>query len=89
MTFINQSGWIYKLIDMGTQNITGSYDLTFMSLFIAIFAFGLAARLPIEVTVMLMMPLAIGIAVFTSTFIPFFIIMLMFLAIVFVKRFIL
>lgn len=59
MPMFNETGIFGTLIINFTNNITGDIYLTLFSLMIIIFLFFLALRIPIEMTVILIVPLLI------------------------------
>lgn len=86
-SFINQTGTIGVIYTSATQNITGSELLTLLGLIIMIMLFFVMFGLPIEATLILIMPMLITYGVYAQDLIGFLGLTLLYLGILFAKNF--
>lgn len=86
-TFINQTGTIGTIYINATQNITGSEFLTLLGIIILIIAFFLMFQIPIEATLILIMPMLTIYAVISNDLVGFLGLTLLYLGILFAKNF--
>jgi len=85
----NSSGFVGQLISGLTYSVTGSIYLTLLTLMMFILAFMWAIKIPLEVSLILVVPLLIGfIAEFGGDWKAISGIIMLYLAIVFAKYFI-
>lgn len=71
----------------GINSITGSFGITLLIIFILAIAISLMFRIPLEFGVIFLMPLAIGFAVASGSFVPVLIVVLMFAGVMLAKHF--
>lgn len=87
MVFLDPTSLIGSIIIGLTTNVTGSLFITTLLIFFIIMGFFATFRLPIEVSAILVLPFAIMVMAFTSEFIAIGGAMLIYIAILFSKRF--
>ena len=85
--FFNQSGFIGTLIIYTTTNITGSLFLTMLLYVLTVFAILQMLRVPIEFSVVLVLPTIITLMAFMGEFIALGGVLLIYLAILVVRMF--
>lgn len=86
MAFLS-AGFIADLINSITTNVTGSLFLTLLLLVFLIMGFALAFRIPVEFTVILIFPLLVGFAAYSSAFMPVTAVGIIYLAVLIAKNF--
>ena len=84
--FINDSQVIGSIIEAGS-NLTGSLFLTVLLIMIVLITVSLLFRLPIEILIPILLPLFIVSMAFSTEYLAIGGLMLIFLAIIFSKRF--
>lgn len=84
--FINNTGVIGVVISSMTNNVTGSLFLTLLYIMIVLVALCLGAGLPIEWTLIIMLPLLIVTMAYSSDFLSVGGFALMYLGIIFAKN---
>lgn len=75
MFFINSSGTIGVILAAGAQNTTGDIVSTLLAIYLFLLIICLMFRVPIEFTIVIMLPLTIAIAAYYSNFLSLLIIM--------------
>lgn len=88
--FINCSSdnIVYNIINTGTTTTTGSIFLTLIMIFIMLLLIALMFGIPLEFTAILVLPLMFGYMAYFSEFLSMGLVMLIYLAIIFTKNFI-
>lgn len=86
MVFLNDSGTIGILIKAGTD-LTGSLFLTVLLIFLILVAISLMFKLPLEILIPVVLPLFIVSMAFSTEFLAIGGLLLIYLAIIFSKRF--
>lgn len=86
MVFINETGTIGVLVEYAT-NMTGSLFMTVLLIFLILIALALLFRLPIEILIPLVLPMFIVGMAFSTEFLAIGGLMLIYLAVIFAKRF--
>ena len=71
----------------GLNNITGSFFISLLLVFIIILAVTLIFRIPIELGIILLLPLGIGFTVASGNFMPVLIVILIFSGVLLAKHF--
>ena len=88
MALLNEADIVYKIITYITQNITGSEILTYLFILFLILALAALLRLPLELTIPIMLPLLIVFALYTSNLLSVLGVALIYLGIIVAKRWI-
>lgn len=86
-TFINSTGTVGIIYNQATQNITGSEFITLLGLIIIIITFFMLFQIPIEATLVLIMPMLIIYGVYSQDLIGFLGLTLLYLGVIFAKNF--
>ena len=86
MAFLNESQTIGIIIEYGT-NLTGSLFLTVLIIFMLLIALSLLFRLPFEMLIPIVLPLFIVSMAYSSEFLAIGGLLLIYLAIIFTRRF--
>ena len=86
MVFINDSGTIGILIKAGAD-LTGSLFLTVLLIFLVLLALSLMFKLPVEILIPILLPLFIVCMAYSTEFLAIGGLLLIYLAVVFSKRF--
>jgi len=87
MTFINMTNSIGIIIASGTNYATGDIFLTLLFLMFVLVAFAIMFGIQLEFTTIFILPLLLGYMAYYSTFIAIGSVILIYLAIVFSKKF--
>lgn len=87
MDFINYNDTIGQIFMYTTMYITGSEFMTILMMILVMFTILVIFKVPIEWSVVFLMPFAIYVWAFTGQFTAFAEVMVIFLAILFAKRF--
>lgn len=85
--FINQSGTIYTILNAITYNVTGDIFTTFLLIMLCLLFLGLALRIPLEFTSLLILPLLLIIMAYSGQYIQIGGIIVIYLSIVLAKNF--
>ena len=86
MVFLNNSGTIGILIKAGTD-LTGSLFLTVLLIFLILVAVSLMFKLPLEILIPVVLPIFIVSMAFSTEFLAIGGLLLIYLAVIFSKRF--
>lgn len=86
MIFLNDSETIGILIKAGTD-LTGSLFLTVLLIFLILIAISLMFKLPLEILIPIVLPLFIVCMAFSTEFLAIGGLLLIYLAVIFSKRF--
>ena len=86
MVFIDESGTIGILIKAGAD-LTGSLFLTVLLIFLVLVALALMFKLPLEILIPIVLPLFIVSMAYSTAFLAIGGLLLIYLAVVFSKRF--
>ena len=70
MAFMNDSGFMYALIDGLTTNVFGAPFLTFLFIMLILISSAIAFRMPIDYTVLFILPLGLAFMAYSGQFIP-------------------
>ena len=84
--FINQTGTIGVIMGAVTNNITGSYFITLLGLMVIILLFFMVFRLPVEATVIFILPLCLVFMAFYGEFLVIGGLLLMYLGFLIAKN---
>jgi len=68
--FINETGVIAGVLEIATNNVSGSLFLSLFIIFMVLFLICLALRIPLEFAILLMLPLVIVLAAYSSDWTP-------------------
>lgn len=71
----------------GLNSITGNWYVTLFMVFFLFVAVALIFRIPLEFVSILLLPLAVGFAVATSSFLPILVVILLFTGVLLAKNF--
>lgn len=85
--YINESGFIYGFVYYATTNVTGSLFLTLLFILLGLMAMAFAFRVPIEFTIIFLLPLVITLMAFNANFLALGGILLVWLGIILAKNF--
>lgn len=88
LTILNETGIIGQILVAGTNSISGNMFITLVLIFIFFLAMAMMFGLPIELTLMILLPLGISFALYTSNFMIILGLIIFYFAIIFVRRFI-
>jgi lipopolysaccharide export LptBFGC system permease protein LptF len=83
----NQSGSFGMILDAFTYNITGDLFLTLLCIVLIIIAFCLMFRIPIEYSIIIILPLLLVCMAFTSQFLAIGGVALIYIAVLLAKNF--
>ena len=90
MAFINETGIIGSLVTSMTANITGSEFLTYFLIIIFLgFMAMILFKMPLELGLILIFPVVMVVSMTMASFIPVLGLLILYLALFFVKKFIL
>jgi len=84
--FINETGIIGIVLASGAQTVTGDIVSALMLVFIMLIAICLMFNIPLEFTVVILLPLALSMASYYSNFMSLLIVMLIYLATLLAKN---
>jgi len=87
MEILNSTGALGITINYITYNITGSSSLTYILILILLVALMSMFKLPVELIVVLILPMSIVFSIADSTFIPILGAIIILLAVIIGKRF--
>ena len=86
--FYNTTQPIGIIINSATENITGSLFITLLLIVLFLIAICLMFRIPVEFTIILILPLLLTVSAYSSDFISILGVLLIYLGIIFGKMFI-
>jgi hypothetical protein len=89
MAFLNESGTLGFLILEFTNNVTGSLFITMLLLIISLMALTMLFRIPLEYSMVYILPLLLVLMAYSSEFLVIGTVVLLYLAIIMAKMWIL
>jgi type IV secretory pathway VirB2 component (pilin) len=89
MPFLNETGIIGTIIKQGTETATGNLFLTLLILVILVLAVALMFGIQLEFTIIIVFPLLISCMAYYSEFVTVGVVMMLYIAFIVSKRFIL
>lgn len=87
MIFINETETLGKIIEAGTQNLTGTIVATFFLILLFLLAIAFMFQIPLEYFSILILPFCLSIAAYYSNFMLPLIIILLYLSAIMAKHF--
>ena len=88
LLLLNSTGVIGQILSAGTENLTGSDPLTFALLVMFLFCIGILFGMPIEFTIVFLLPLILASALIDTAFaIALIVVLVLFLAMILTKNF--
>lgn len=85
--FINQTGTVNTVLSGITTNITGDQFTTYLFVMLFIIMLAIAFRIPIEFTAIIIFPLFVVLAAYTTDYLSIFGVLLIYLGILIGKNF--
>lgn len=87
-TLINETGFIYTVVSALVENVTGNLFGAFFLIMLAVFALGIAFKVPIEYTAIFLIPLYVALAAYYQSFLALFGVLLLFVGVIAAKNYI-